>query len=324
MFYVIQDPEQIEEHVATLRERLGEGASWAGSHWVGFPSGREEFDVFWHEPHHVLAAFQDLDNRSFNGLGLAEPGSRNTLPLVVEINVPWDGLDRRIAGVLLEDPGTGNVLLAHRGGIGGGCKGVGKRAFFDHFRGHVVEVVDGDRLTSVALIATVDSGELLPAVPTFVREVDRIKNLVVHGAPSSTPGFTPEFEGTKKYERAASTVVYEARHGTVVGALATALENAGHRVGNDRERDIFVTGRRAKVEHLFEVKTVVRSTAIYTAVGQLVLNGRARDGRTKLHLVVPLKPTKRFASALAEVGINAVAYDWNEGQPTFTGLPAPT
>lgn len=321
-FRIVRDADAIEEHVTALRERLTHRASWRGQHWVGFPGGRDEFDVAWHSRHELFTAFQDLANRSWNALGTTEPGTRNTLPLIVEINFPWEGLDRRIGGVFLESADSGDIAIAHRGSIGGGRKGVGKTAFFDHFRGTVVDAEDGDRFTPVAVVASLSSRELLPAIATFVREVDRIKNLVVNGDEVEVPSFTPEFEGTKQYQRAASDIVYEARHGTVVEALAAELGSMGHEVANDRERDLYVPRGRTQVKHLFEVKTVVSTTAIYTAVGQLLVNGRARDGRTNLHLVLPLEPTQRFRTALAKLQISPVVYDWNGGEPTFSGLPA--
>ncbi|RZO52511.1 MAG: hypothetical protein EVA89_31895 [Sandaracinaceae bacterium] len=321
-FRIVRDAAAIEEHVTALRERLTNAASWRGRHWVGFPGGRDELDVAWHAKHALFTAFQDLDNRSWNALGTTEPGTRNTLPLIVEINFPWEGLNRQIGGVFLEGTGSRDIAVAHRGGIGGGRKGVGKTAFFKHFCGRVIDAEDGDRFTPVAVVASLNSRELLPAIATFVREVDRIKDRAVNGGEVDLPAFTPEFEGTKQYQRAASNIVYEARHGTVVEALASELEATGHQVANDRERDLFVPRGRKHVKHLFEVKTVVSTTAIYTAVGQLLVNGRSRDESANLYLVLPLKPTRRFRTALTNLGISPVVYDWNEGEPTFSGLPA--
>ena len=107
----------------------------------------------------------------------------------------------------------------------------------------------------------------------------------------------------------------EADHGLVVDALVTAVERLDLAPHNDQQRDLFVTDHRNGREILFEVKTDVRTTSIYTAVGQLLLNGRARRHETRLVLVVPAPPTAKTRDALGAIGIYVLEYTWRRGKP---------
>jgi 5-methylcytosine-specific restriction protein A len=92
-------------------------------HVVGFPGGSEEARV-WVLRRHGFFWCQlagDGHNRCWNGFGLVMPEEARVLPLVVEINVPWEGVNRRIGGVFLRGP-RGEVYVGHRGRIGGGRK----------------------------------------------------------------------------------------------------------------------------------------------------------------------------------------------------------
>ena len=73
--------------------------------------------------------------------------------------------------------------------------------------------------------------------------------------------------------RTTLTKTGKADHGLVVDALEAAVKHAGQRGYNDGARDLFVLDERKRMSVLFEVKTDVTTTSIYTAVGQLLLNG---------------------------------------------------
>ena len=71
---------------------------------------------------------------------------------------------------------------------------------------------------------------------------------------------------------------------------------------------------------MFEVKTAVDSTSIYTAVGQLMLNSAAESAAPRRVLVVPDRPKRRTGAALEALGIEVVTYRWRRDKPVFTGL----
>ena len=116
----------------------------------------------------------------WNAFGLQEPNSKKTLSIDCEINIPFNGIQRNIGAAFAED-GRGNVSIIHRGIIGGGRKGVGKIAFFNHYKGKRIIVNDGDRDSEVALVAIMNSSTWVKQIANFVYEVARIKNEIVHG-----------------------------------------------------------------------------------------------------------------------------------------------
>jgi len=77
----------------------------------------------------------------------------------------------------------------------------------------------------------------------------------------------------------------------------------GYRVANDKHRDLFLAAKQKRTRILFEAKTGVGSTDIYTGVGQLLINGSASPKASKLVLVLPRHPHKKTCDVLEELGI---------------------
>jgi hypothetical protein len=323
---VVENRRAITAHVKKLRAVLTASASERErNRAIGFPGGTWWTDVYSFSEYNLFVCFDDLDNRYWNGFGPTVAEKPSVLPLTVEINVPRAGIDRRIGGVFVEDMVTNEVLVAHRGKIGGGRVGVGKTEFGDKYTGSWVSVMDGDREDEVATIAALNSDDLVAQIAWFVHEVDRLKTLVVTGAntgepsPGSANQFTPEFQGASRYERT-GTVEAIARHGMVVSALRQILTGLGYDAYNDRARDLYIPAARRRPAYLFEVKTATVPSSIYAAVGQLFVHGHAMDPNTVLILVLPDVPTRRFAYVLRRLGIRVVTYRWNGGRCTFPGL----
>ena len=76
-------------------------------------------------------------------------------------------------------------------------------------------------------------------------------------------------------------------------------------------------GKRNRVSVLFEVKTDVTTTSIYTAVGQLLLNGGAGPRASKLVLVLPDKPKPKTAEALMSIGVAVLDFEWRGNKPVI-------
>lgn len=185
MLRVIQGSERIAALTHSLRASLNEKASRRSMHRLGFQSGVMELPVLWFEEHEFFAAFKGFDNRSRNAFGLMDPTEHSSLSIVVELNFPWEGIDRRIGGGFLEDPIVGDALLGHRGNIGGGRKGIGKEAFFRHYPSdQCVEADDGGQTSKVALIGYAHPSGLLSVLRDFVVAVDRIKREITSGNPA--------------------------------------------------------------------------------------------------------------------------------------------
>src|SRR5260370_41736033 len=84
----------------------------------------------------------DLTPRYGNPLG--EYRASGNLQISVELNVPTASNSKRVSGFFAKDPQTGIVYLVHDGGVGGGRKGVGQKAFLAWADSKLVAGADGD------------------------------------------------------------------------------------------------------------------------------------------------------------------------------------
>jgi hypothetical protein len=253
---------------------LREGAVRCTDTKVGYQGGGSIHDAYWRSAQGFWSAFDDAHSRYWCAFGATDPGDSRNLGITCEINCPFEGIDRRVAGVFVKNE-DGNVFIAHSGKIGGGRKGVGKSIFWQEYRGGgplTVRYPD-DVEREVVVIASLDS-PLLPAqVGHFVHEVARIKEAASIGA-SPSPGdlgsYTPEFSGVRTPYPLGGLVESTCTHGLVVDALAQHLRRRGYAIGNDRARDLFVVDDDGSVACLFEVKTDLSTTSTYAAIGQVM------------------------------------------------------
>ena len=196
-------------------------------------------------------------------------------------------------------------------------------------------MVHRSKTENVVDLGRIDSGSLPRRIARFAREVVRIKKAIereveevpngLHGhnephRPTVNPSdaFTPEFAGTRTPYSLRGVIEANADHGLVVDALKEAVEQIGHLARNDVARDLYVIGEDRRIQFLFEVKTDTTTQPIYTAVGQLLLNGRARDKATRMILVVPREPKPKTRDALQSIGIGVLNYGWREGAPAIS------
>jgi hypothetical protein len=112
--------------------------------------------------------------RYWNVFGINKPQENPNVSMVVQINPPLKGIDRRVAGVFAKDDKS-DIFLLHRGIIGGGRKGIGKKTFCKHYNGEKSDLQDGDKLIEILLIGCITSPNFPEKLKNFVGEVDRIK-----------------------------------------------------------------------------------------------------------------------------------------------------
>lgn len=320
---LIKDAKQVRAATKAFRAQLATAAGKPVRHWVGFPSGSGLVKVWVLRDHRFFFCQfvdGDLENRYWNGFGLVMPEEARILPLVVEVNVPREGVDRLIGGVFLQGP-RGEVYVGHRGRIGGGRKGVGKAAFWARYHAQAQPVLDDD---SVIVLGKLGSPRLPGDLATFVRTVDEIKRAATSSAAPSDDdgdlGFTPEFEGTKSVEMS-GRIEAQCHHGTIVRQLRDALVHLGWRAGNDRVRDLVGRPSPDARPVTFEVKTDTASQSIFTGVGQLVMHTRPIATGNAGVLVVPDDLSGDTEKLLATEGILVQRYRWlDDHRVAFDGL----
>ncbi|MGE0790094.1 MAG: hypothetical protein AB7S26_30755 [Sandaracinaceae bacterium] len=294
-------------------------------HMVGHLGHSAETRVWVLRRHGFFWCPDDHEKLSWNAFGLVMPEEARVLPIVVEVNVPWEGVDRRVGGVFLEGS-RGEIYLGHRGKIGGGRKGVGKTAFWERYHQQRQEVLgDGP----VVVLGRVGSAKLPTDIATFIRTVDEIKKI----ATGSTKGrnlarstdedpidFRPEFEGAKRVA-VSRRIEAQCRHGTIVRQLRAALTQCGWTAGNDRARDLVARPSPKAPAVTFEVKTDTSSQSIFTGVGQLVVHARPKATGKRGILVVPDDLTSGAEALLGAEGIGVLRYRWVDDEHVeFDGL----
>ena len=290
-----------------------------------------EVEVVWMKGERFWSCLKQIETGYWYGFGLDNPKSLNRLNIAVQINPPLEGVDLRKGGMFALDE-TGGIHLCHTGAIGGGKKGVGKTAFWKRYRGNSekVHIPTRNRSIPVVDLGPVTSKMLPSRIALFIREVARIKKSIDDDDAIQTfpnlGGFTPEFSGKRSGYSPKKSIEAKANHGLVVNALAEAINEAGYEFGNDQQRDMFIIHqgkekkRRDARVTLFEVKTDVSSTSIYQGVGQLMMNGLARESQTSLILVVPGEPTSETETGLKKLGIDVLGYKWSRNKPKFNNL----
>jgi hypothetical protein len=288
---------------------------------LGFQGDSFTTTVFYSPKSNFWFSAHENDNRYWNAFGVGEPPEGRNTSIHVEINFPYEGINRSIGGAFGHNI-KGEILLLHRGIIGGGRVGVGKQLFFDNFRGDFATAYDDGIETEFVVIGSINSKHFPQQVSNFIAEVHRIKNLSTEETAAfsylSNFKFTDEHFGISTLKRKTTTTI-ERTHGIVVNSLARILEENGHKIGNDRNRDLYIH-KRGQIKSLFEIKTSSSTQDLYSAVGQLLIYSIPIKGPLDLYLVLPDKLSKPVKKRLDKLGLQIIYYTWDNNKPTFLDL----
>lgn len=290
---------------------------------VGHQGASFPVDVSWSDSLQLWWTFDSEKTRYWCAFGTDEPhwGASLSHSITCEINSPHSGIYRSTAGAFAVDEGD-QLFVLHRGRIGGGRASIGKGMFTDNFSGTWLTVNDGGRKNDVALVGCLEDKTFPSNVAWFVHEVKRIKEAAIGGKRSEAYGkhrFTPEFFGLKEYSTSRN-VKAECNHGLVVKSLREELESRGLNVANDRYRDLYVIGPSGAAKILFEIKTDMSISDVYSAIGQLLFHSTFDKRKPKLVAVLPSSPSKplgRIQTALAAINIELLPYSWKGRLPIF-------
>lgn len=213
--------------------------------------------------------------------------------------------------------------MLHRGKIGGGRVGIGKKTFFNNFLGGYFEPVNDDGIEAeLLLIGSLNSRHFIAQVSNFINGIDRIKNLKKKGKIDSFSklqdfSYTKEHTGTSTVKQRSITI--KRTHGIVVHALAKRLESQGYKIGKDGNRDLFIH-KRGRITTLFEVKRDASTQDLCTAVGQLLIYSIPIKTKVGLILVVPDMLSNEVIHQLHKLGIKVLYYRWSKDEPKFQNL----
>jgi hypothetical protein len=260
-------------------------------------------------------------NGYWNGFGVGKPSTGRNTDIVVEINVPFRGTYRRLSGAFALD-NSGKFLILHRGRVGGGRKGIVKTAFISRFTGDIFSVRDGDMESSVCFVANLPSVFFARQMQEFIFSVSDFKTRSGYSI-VNIPGLRNiSFfeEPTGKYTRPSiSAKSVELTHGIIVNELRRVLGSRDFKVGNDKNRDIFIY-RKKEVKVLFEIKSDLSTQDLYKGVGQLLIYGIPFDPPARLVLVLPERLKPEVTGKLLNHQIEILYFRWIKDLPIFLEL----
>lgn len=176
---LVEGKKAVARAMKLARKQLLEVATVRRRQRIGFHGGNDIFTTHWCPALKIWALFQDLDNRYWNCFGIARPDPDKSLRITVQVNPPFEGLDRKIGGAFARDPHTDDTYFVHRGRIGGGQKGIGSQLFWSRFRGGAnMREPGADEPSRVVVVGRVGALDFARDVAGFVHEVARIKAAV--------------------------------------------------------------------------------------------------------------------------------------------------
>ncbi|MCK9151815.1 MrcB family domain-containing protein [Methanobacterium alcaliphilum] len=108
----------------------------------------------------------------YNLFGIENPYPTASNETIIEINFPFNGINRKISGAFVKDD-SGNVFLVHRGNLGG--KYAGKSLLEENYDGEWVDVDDGRILKKFILIGDLDNPDFPEKLKNFVYDICKIK-----------------------------------------------------------------------------------------------------------------------------------------------------
>lgn len=180
MLTLIEDRKSKETEQSRLEDNLKAALTCRGNLKIGFRPKTVEIPVYSAGDGRLWVAFGGPTDagvrRYWNAFGIFRP-LRPSQEITIEINIPIDRNTRRVAGFFARDGDTGDILLMHSGGIGGGRHGIGKHAFLDRLGETPVNVAaSGGRVWTGIPVGKLADPDLVRSISKFVCAVGEFKD----------------------------------------------------------------------------------------------------------------------------------------------------
>jgi len=177
MLRVVKGKKETRVCQKLLETALTESLSSESEFKIGFPSGSMDCSVIYNS-NVWFTGFEITEGspRFWNSFGLTsnlEQGKSNSI--VVEINIPTDGINRRVSGLFAIDDDTESVFLLHRGRIGGGRKGIGKNSFVNWYSKPFTEIQNGTDVEEALLVGEITKNDFPNKLAKFVQGIAEFK-----------------------------------------------------------------------------------------------------------------------------------------------------
>lgn len=305
--------ERAFENFADKTERLNVG--WKGGSVFTKISWSSELKIWW-----AFRKSMRGTPRYVRLFGITEPHwtTNKSHTILGEINSPVQGTNRKAGGAFAADA-KGNCVVVHRGNIGGGRLGIGKGLFFSQSDSKKVMVQDSKGVVEVALIGELGSERFCWQVAKFVHDVGRVKSLTTNTIQPVVSVLPKEYYkepiGLRGY-KLSGDVIADCDHGLVVDAMRKVVERENYKPGKDKFCDLYALNQREEVKVLFEFKTSVSLSHLYSAIGQLFFHS-TQHSKARLVAVFPAPLSSSVVHRLKQLGIACVTYSWKNGRPRF-------
>lgn len=168
----LTEPTDIAPVYARMAERLLEGSEPRQT-TIKSTAGTQAATVFWRPDLGIWFVLdpERIENRYWCAYGIGEPHATKTQPIVCEISVPKEGLDRKVAGIFARDAHDGNKhYLLHSGKVDGGRR-ISKDTFLDNYQGQYGTVLWDGGKQEYARISAVEGPEFCQKIASFVHQV---------------------------------------------------------------------------------------------------------------------------------------------------------
>lgn len=322
MIKVITDKKQITSLQKKFQIQLSKFLSEEINCWIGYLGGSFQDTVLYSKKLDIWSCSFEEKGKYVNLFGIGKPLEGRMNSITGQINFPFANINRRVAGAFAIENDK-NILVLHRGKIGGGKPGIGKNLVLDKFRGDFVTATDGDYETKFCLVGELDSILLPKQIATFIKEIARIK-LIEEGKTEFAFDelvnyqYTAEHFGQSVIDKKGKITITRT-HGIVLGALVQEIQSMGHVVANNGNLDLFIH-HKGRIKTIFELKTSSSTQSLYSAVGQLLIYSIPIKNKVDLIMVLPEKLKSNVETRLAEYGIKPLYYSWESREPVFFGL----
>ena len=171
---IIENPDEIKDAQDLFLDILYQKADEIISTEKFDLGPKMSIDAHWSNDLGIYVVNRELDfNRYMNAFGIEKPDVNVNLPVVCEINIAKNGINRNVQGAFAKDL-EGNLYLIHRGNVGGKSS---KTEFFDKYPSETTQIQDGNIKTTAIVIGSLNDPKLPEAVKNFVFEVAQIKGL---------------------------------------------------------------------------------------------------------------------------------------------------
>jgi len=198
MLHIIADEVEIRECQEELEILLRKNLNLESEYTIGFPGGSWNTSVLYDENIWFTSdEIEEADSASprfWNGFGLVKELAKNkSNNIAVEINIPTNGINRRVSGFFAKNNKTDEILLMHRGKVGGGRKGIGKNAFLSWYQPTMQQVInDKGKIEEALIITSLKPKKFINGLTSFIEKVSRFKVLATTGVITETTYISDE------------------------------------------------------------------------------------------------------------------------------------